>query len=878
MRWTTKLRLRVRSLLRSGQVERELDEELQYHLAHLVDDYVAAGMSPADARYQALREMGAIEQRKEECRDARGLALVDSLRQDVTYARRALRKSPGFSTVAILSLAIGIGANTTIFTFVNAVLLRPLPYPGSDRLVILHEHQLNSTAEPLNVHPVSFVEWRNRARSFETLALVQSPPLNIIGSNGAELINRMLTTSELFQVFGLRPVLGRGFTEDETRPGSHQVVILGHGFWQRWFGGDPGVLGRQLATPDGSLTIIGVAPAGFRIALTEPEAFTPLTIDPASPAATGSRAFQCYGRLSSGVSLVAARAEMAVIASTLREQYRVTEGMGVFVSGLHEYLVREARPGLRLLMAVVATVLAIACVNLAGLLMARGIGRRGEFAVRAALGASRGRLVRQLVIESLVLSSCGGAAGFAIAYLTTPTLTALAAGTLTAGTSEPIRLDATCLFFTFAVSTAAALLFGLVPARQASHVDPQAALREWTRGATADRRHHRVRRVLVVTEVALAVVLLVGAGLLLRTLSSLVRVDLGFQPTQTLTMGLFLGMRPPETRIAVIDQILDRVEAVAGVKAAGTIQFLPLRGATCGTSFWPEDQAASQDPSRALPTECALVSRGYFAAMGIPVLDGRAFDQRDRIASPRVLIVNKSFAKQYFPDGRVLGQRILVRSRDQTVAEIVGVVGDVRHNGLTSDPAPTVFLLHAQTPGYLTNLIVRTSGDPTAQATAIRRAIHEIDPTQGVAGVGTIEQDVENVLARPRLQAVLVTCFAAIAVVLAAIGIYGLIAYVARQRTHEIGIRLALGATRRKVFLEVFDQGARLVVAGLVVGVTAAVALRGIASAFVFGVTTADPLTYLLAALTFSGVALLAVLIPARRASRVEPMTALRCE
>jgi putative ABC transport system permease protein len=382
----------------------------------------------------------------------------------------------------------------------------------------------------------------------------------------------------------------------------------------------------------------------------------------------------------------------------------------------------------------------------------------------------------------------------------------------------------------------------------------------------------------VITEVALAVVLLVGAGLLLRTLSSLVRVDLGFEPAQTVTMGLFLGLRPPETRMVVIDQILDRVEAVPGVKAAGTIQFLPLRGATCGTSFWLEGQAASRDPSRALPTECALVSRGYLAAMGIPVLDGRAFDRRDRAGSPRVLMVNESFANRYFPDGRVLGQRILVRSRDQTLAEIVGVSGDVRHNGLTSDPAPTVFLLHAQTPGYLTNLIVRTSGDPTAHVAAIRNAIHEVDPTQGVAGIGTIRQDVEKILARPRLQAVLVTSFAVIAVVLAAIGVYGLIAYVATQRTHEIGIRLALGATGRSVFLEVFGQGARLVVAGLVVGIIAAVALRGIASALVFGVTTGDPLTYLLAAAIFSGVALAAIVIPARRASRTDPINALRFE
>ena len=878
MRWTRKLRLRVVSLVQTSQVERELDEELRYHLDRLIDEHMAAGLSPSEARYRALREMGGIDQRKEECRDARGLALVDSLRQDVAYALRALRKSPGFSTVAILSLAIGIGANTTIFSFVNAVLLRPLPYPDSDRLVVLQEHKLDS-GEPLNVHPANFLEWHARARSFEALALVQTPPLNVMGSNGAEQIGRILMTSELFHVFKVNPVLGRGFTEEEMRPGRNQVVILGYGFWQRWFGSDPNVLGRQLAMPDGSLTVVGVAPPGFRIGATEADAFTPMTIDPANPGSTGSRAFQCYGRLTPGASLNAASAEMAAIASALRQQYgRLNDGMGVFVSGLHESLVREARPGLWLLMAVAAIVLAIACVNLAGLLMARGFGRRSEFAVRTALGAGRGRLVRQLVIESVVMSFCGGAAGIAIAFWATQALVALNAGALTGGISAPIGLDVRCLIFTLVMSTATALVFGLVPARQASRVDPQAALREQARGSTGDPRHHRVRSILVVAEVALAVVLLVGAGLLLRSLSHLVRVNLGFQPAETLTMGLFLGLRPPEIRSAVIDQILDRVEAVPGVRAAGTIQFLPLRGTTCGTSFWQEEQAASRDMSRAQPTECALVSRGYFAAMGIPVLSGRPFDRRDRMPGPRVVVVSQSFANRYFPDGRVLGRRILVQSSNQALAEIIGVVGDVRHDGLTSEPAPTVFLLHAQTPGYITNLVVRTYGDPLTHTTAIRRAIHEVDPTQAVSGIGTIEQDVEKVLARPRLQAGLVTCFAAIAVVLAVIGLHGLIAYVVRLRTHEIGIRLALGATRERVFFELFRQGAQLVFVGLVLGVATAVVLRGIASTFVFGVTTADPLTYLVAALAFSGAALLAVIIPARRASRVQPINALRFE
>ena len=877
MRWIKKVRLRLRSLFRSTRVEQELDEELQYHVDHLVEDYTAAGMPPSEARYRALREMGAMEPRKEECRDARGLALVDSLRQDITYALRSLRKSPGFSTVAILSLAIGIGANTTIFTFVNAVLLEPLPYPGSERLVTLSEHTLDSS-KPLNVHPTTFLAWRARARSFEALALTQSPPLNVMGPDGAEQLARLQTTGELFHAFGVSPALGRNFTEDELRPRGGAVVILGYGFWQRRFGGDPAVLGRQLVLPDGSLTIVGVGPPRFRIGIVEPEVFTPLAIDPANPGATGSRAFQAYGRLAPGTTLEAAQAEMTVIAAALREQERVAEGMDVFVFGLRDFLVRDARPGLRLLMAVVATVLVIGCVNLAGLLMARGLARRGEFAVRAALGASRGRLVRQLIIESLVLSTLGGLAGLILAQWAIQALVALTAGALTSGASGPIRLEATAVFFTLAATIATAIAFGLVPAWQAGHVDPEIALRERSRGSIGDSRHQRIRRLLVMTEVALAVVLLIGAGLLLRTFSNLVRVDLGFQPEGTVTMGMFLGVRPPEARIAALDRILDRVEQVPGVKAAGTIQFLPLRGAACGTGFWQEVQAAAKDAARTQPTECSLVSRGYFAAMGITVLQGRPFDRRDTEGSPRVLVVNQSFARRYFTEGRVLGQRILVQSSNQAVAEIVGIVADVHHNGLTADPVPTVFLLHAQTPGYITNLVVRTTGDPIAHAAAIRRAIHEADPTQAVSAAGTLDEDVAKVLAGPRLQAMLVASLAIVAVGLAVIGVYGLIAYVVRQRTQEIGIRLALGATSRRIFGELFQEGASLVVSGLAIGIAAAVFLRGLVATLVFGVTTGDPLTYSMAVLVFLGVSLIGVAIPAQRGSRVEPVSALRWE
>ena len=877
VRWVHRYRLRLRSLLRSSRVEQELTEEFRYHLERTTDEYVASGLSRLDARSQALRDMGGSDQRKEECRDASGLTMVHGFRQDGIYALRGLRKSPGFSAVAILSLAVGVGATTTIFTFVSAVFLRPLPYPASERIVVFHEHARTSS-DPLNVHPANFVEWRRRARSFDAVALVQAPPLNVVGGTGVEQISRLTTTEDIFKVFAVSPVIGRAFSANDTRPGGEQVVILGYGFWQRRYAGDRGVLGRQLPVQDGSLTIIGVAPPGFRVESTEPDALTPLPIDPTNPAATGSRSFQGYGRLAAGVPLNAARAEMETIAATLGRELPASKGMGVFVSDLQEYLGREARPSLRLLMGIALTVLAIACVNVAGLLMARGIARRGEFALRASLGASRGRLIRQLVVESLALSLCGAIVGLGLAHAATRALMALSANPLIGAIPGPVHLDFVSVAFTFTMAVATAFAFGLLPAREAGQSDPQGAIRQRTRSATSDRQHHRIRSVLVVIEVASAVVLLVSAGLLFRTFSNLSRVDLGFQPTGTVTAGLFLGLRPPDTRVAVLEQILDRIESLPSVQAAGTIQFLPLRGMTCGTSFWREADAPGRDPSRAQPTECALVSRGYFAAMAIPVLEGRAFERRDRTGTARVVMVNQAFAQRYFPDGRVLGARVFVQSSNQELAEVIGVVGNVRHKGLTVGPAPTVFLLHAQTPGYITNLVVRTNGDQSTLATAIRRAVHGVDPTQALSQVGTLEDDVAKVLAPSRLRAILVASVALTALALAVIGLYGLLAYIVNQRTHEIGIRLALGATRPTIFAALFTQGARLVIGGLILGLGAGIWLRRVVATFMFGITAGDPATYMVATVGFLLIALAVIAVPAIRAARVEPITALRDE
>jgi predicted permease len=876
MRALRKLRLRVRSLVRRGQLDAELEEELQYHLEQQIDLNRRAGMAPDEARRAALRAFGGLQQRIEECRDARGLRLVESTAQDVRYALRSLRRTPGFTAAAVVSLALGIGANATIFSFVNAVLLRPLPYPDSGRLVVLREQLLRSDTT-VNVHPLNFLEWRARARSFEALALVQTIPTNVLGSEGAEQVVNVQATPDLFRVFGVSPQLGRPFSTDEARPGGPAVAILSHGFWQRRFGSDPGVLGRHLQVSDGVLTIVGVAPPRLRIGLVEPDLYTPLPIDPARPDAIGARSFQCYGRVKPGIGVATARSEMTAIAAALAAQYPLDEGYTVFLSGLHDYLVAEGRTALHVLMAVVAVVLVIACVNLAGLLLARGIARRRELAVRVSLGAGRGRLVRQLGIESLTLAAVGGVAGLALAFWTTRALVALVPGALSLGTADPIRLDTDGVVFTMALAALTAVGFGLVPAWQASRIEPQSSLGAHTRGGTADRRQHRLRGALVATQVALAVVLLVGAGLLLRTFTALSLVDPGFTPAAAITMRLFLGDRPAAERVALLDRILDRVRVIPGVKAAGTIQFLPLSGMTCGTGVWLEGQTPG-DPGHARPTICSLVSRGFFAAVGIPIVQGRGFDARDRADGPRVVVVNRAFARRYFPQGRVIGRRVLVAGPNQTWAEVVGVSGDIRHEALTSAPAPTVFLLHAQAPGYITSLVVRTAANPRVEAASIRRAIQEIDPTQAVSAVKTLEQYLDESLARPRLYAALVMSFAFLAVTLAAIGVYGLLAYVVRQRTHEIGIRMALGAARHDIFRLVLRHGMVLVLIGLAAGLVVAAGLRGLLSALLFGVTAGDPLAYGAAAMLLLVAACTAAALPAHRAARVDPVLALRDE
>jgi putative ABC transport system permease protein len=823
--------------------------------------------------------------------------LIGPFLQDLRYGARMLWKSPVVSLVAVAALALGIGANTAIFSVVNTVLLRPLPFAEAERLVMVWDtHPL---ARKLGYDYVpgsngSFADFRQQSDSFEQMAALDTWIVNLTGRNEPERIEGTKVSTSLFPLLRARPMLGRAFTPEEEKQGAAHVVILSHGLWQRRFGGDANIVGQTVTLDGEQYEVVGVMPPDFSFPQNsglpaffpfaqKTDLWTPWVLTEEERQNYGSHHLAIIGRLKPGRTLQQAQAELSTIASRL-EQERPDElkDFGVNVMPLREQVIGKSRTAILVLLCVVGFVLLIACANVANLLLARAASRQKEVAIRTALGASRSRVIRQLLTESVLLAFIGGALGVLLAMWGVDLLVALSPGDIPR-TGE-IGIDARVLAFTFGVSLLTGLVFGLAPALQASSSDLHEALKEGGRGGTTGPRRARVRAVLIVSEVALALVLLVGAGLLVRSFFKLRNVSPGYDPENVLTLDIPLpGTRYKEDAqlTAFYQRLIERVKALPGVEAVGAVSHLPLTGAEELDGFEVEGRPRIDAGENAQTADFRVVSPDYFGTMKIPLVRGRYFTERDTADTPGVIIIDETLAQRFFPGEDPLGKRIdEYGSRNKLgYLTIVGVVSGIKHSSLDAEPKPAMYVSYLQSPWLDMTLTVRTSG-PGAEnlAAAVRQEVWALDKDQPVAGVQTMESLFAKAVAPQRFQMLLVGLFAAVALLLSVVGIYGVMAYSVTQRTHEIGIRMALGAQRGDVFKLLMGQGMTQALIGIAIGLVGAFILTRLMSSLLYGVSATDPLTFAGVSLLLTSVALLACYVPARRAMKVDPMVALRYE
>ncbi|MFL6567882.1 MAG: ABC transporter permease [Chthoniobacterales bacterium] len=819
---------------------------------------------------------------------------------DIRYGLRQLIKHPGFTFVAVLTLALGIGANTAIFSVVNAVLLKPLPFPQPEQLVAVGmtdtreknpDHELNSLSYP------DFFDYRDQNRSFTNLAVFHDRGLALTEEQEATSLRSIKASGDFFDVLGVKPLIGRGFERADEQagggPGGFKVV-LSYDFWRRHFGGENDVIGRTMQLDRRAYTIIGVMPAGFQFPMRggDPIDLYVTFADEASNADgsphpqtenRGSHSVESIGRLKPGVTVAQAQSDLSAIAARLEAQYPDDNThMGVATKPLREELIGDVRTALYILFGAVVCVLLIANANVANLLLARASVRGKEIALRAAMGASRGRIVRQLLTEAVLLAALGGFFGLLIAQWGTDALVKAVPQNIPR--ISTIRLDGIVLGFTLFVSLGTGVIFGLVPALQASHIDLNSSLKSGMRGGSGGEGKGRLRNGLVVTEVALALVLLICAGLLIQSFARLGKVQMGVQTERLLTAQVSLpevAYPKNENVIAFFDQLLPRLRALPGVQDASAIVPLPLSGSNMTTSFDIEERPLPEGQRAGAPVR--IIGTDYFRTMGIPVRQGRVFDDRDRFDTTPVVIVNQRFADKYFPGQNVIGKRIQpgfsAEPGPEKIREIVGVVGNVKHLSLRNEDSPEMYLAQTQIPFNIMSLVIRTSvSNPATLTSELKSEVAKIDPTIPVRSVKVFDNYISRSLARPRFNALLLSIFAGTALVLTAIGIYGVMAYSVAQRTNEIGIRIALGAARANIFRLVVGQAMGLVAISVIIGVAGAIAATRLLSSLLFGVTASDPTTFGVLVILVSLVAFLAAWLPARRATRVDPIIALRTE
>ena len=869
--------------------ETDASEELRFHIDQQTAKNIEAGMNPTEARRQATLQFGAVEGVKEDCREQRRGFWLETLWADVRYALRMLSKNPAFAAIAILTLALGIGANTAMFSVMQGVLFAPLPYSQPDRLVMVWEN--NPRFPRVWVSYPNFLDWQRTVHTFQQMAASMEHGVDLSAPGTSAHLKGKDISSGFFHTLGVELALGREFSSEEDRRGGTPAVIISHSIWRDRFNASSAALGKSLTLDGTDYTIIGVAPPGFRFE-GDAEVYTPLGRgDPIILNDRGSHAgIFSVARLEPGVSITRAQAEMNTIQSGLDHLYPdANRDLGIYVEPLKQVIVGDSRGLLLLLLGAVGLVLLIACANVANLLLARSAVRSRELAIRSALGANRARMIRQLLTESVLLSLAGAALGILFAIGGVRSVLAMMPGILPR--SENIAVNAPVLLFTLGVSIAVGILFGLGPALKSWNVDPQSSLRDGGRGFT--RARHRVQSSLVIVQMALTLVLLVGAGLLFRTIRRLWNVNPGFDAKNVITFKVgvshALTKTPAGTRSAY-QQLIERVRQIPGVDAAEFTAVVPLSGESGIMPFWigAQKPASLQGAPRLLGF---MTGPDYLATMGIPLLRGRFFTPADTVKSPCVMAIDSVFAHMYFPDSDPLGQTISVGFSPVGPCRIVGVVGHVTHwalNDSNSLVQNQMYFPMYQDPdewvpvGYpdLT-VMVRTALDAAIVMPEIKAAVYGAGSDQPVYDVKTMQAIVAESMSMQRFPMILLGAFAALALLLASIGAYGVISYSVAQRTHELGIRMALGAEKRDVFCMVIGQGLRLAVAGLGIGLVAAMILTRVLSSFsqlLYGVSSNDPITFVVVSLVLTGVAVVACYLPARRAMRIEPMTALRYE
>lgn len=886
MRLARRLRLRLTSLFRGARVERELDEEIRYHLEREADEQVAAGRTPDEARAAARRAFGGAEQMKEACRDTRRVAFLSHAAQDLRYGVRVLRKHPGFAATTILTVALGIAATAAIFSIVYGVVLRPLPFAEPDRLAGLWVSQAKAGLPPQSVSAALHRDWRDRQHAFEEIGIARHiANFNLTGSREPERVLGARVSSNLFRVLGVQPLLGRTFRDGEDaialdgpRGADLAIVILSHGLWQRKFGGDPGVLGKPVLLSDRPHTIVGIMGPEFQYPSREFALWVPLTVDPEGLRLRADYSFSAVGRLKPGITLEQARADMRIVAANLAREYPDSyRDLDLLVEPLiNSTVAAPIRNALYVLLGAVGCLLMIGCANLANLLFARALVRGRELTVRAALGAGRGRLVLQSLTELLPILIAGGTLGILAATWMVNVLVPLLPAQMPR--VEAIGVNGPVLAFSCGALLLTGLLAGLLPALHASRADLATSMKDDARGASAGRDRARLRGLLVIAQVAAAILLLIGASLLVRSFLRLARVDPGFKPDHaiSLLMAVSRTKYDSDPKIAVYThRIVDRVKALPGVEAAGTVNRLPL--GTGATQIGPLQLEGSVLPDeRIASTDWRNTTPGYFRAIGIPLVAGRFYTDSDTGTSPFVGMIDERLARLAYPNQNPIGKRFRIDFPNTPWVTIVGVVGHIRHDGLDVDRRPQVYWPQTQRTQDRLALVVRTKQDPEAMTATIIAAIQEVDRDQPVYEVQTMTEVVARSLSYRWLNMTLLTIFAGVSLLLATIGIYGVIAYTANQRQREFGVRIALGAERRDIVRLVVGQGARLAAIGGLIGIGAALLATRVLEGLVYEIGTRDVSSFAGATAILLAVAILASYVPARRASRSDPIQALR--